>query len=592
MLLRAAAAHWNVPVERCRIAQGAVVDDTNGASLPFGDLLDAAARLAPPDKPPMRRRAEWRVLGRPLQRPDIPSRVDGSARYGIDIDVPGMLVAHVVHAPGFGSVLQSVDPGPARVLPGVVQVVALENAVAVVARSYWVARKAAERLQPVWRTASTPMDSDVLRARLLEAAAAGAGLAWPEPKQQQAAACAQALQAAHHVIDVTYEVPFLAHAAMEPLSATVAVDKGSADVWIGTQSQTDTQRAVAHALGLAPEQVRVHSQDVGGGFGRRLEHDYAVEAALVAKAVGRPVKTIWSRENDMRSGFYRPAAAARVRMALDGACLPTGLRHDVAGPSLLRHTGVTNSPPAQGFDWSYTMGWIDTAYAIPARDTRWTEVEAGVPCGYWRSVGNAHTCFMFEHTIEQAARQAGSDPIAYRRRLLAGQPRALAFLDAFTKKAGWSDPLPTGHFRGFAMNGNGNRCLSAHIVQVAVEKAGTFRLVRIDAAVDPGVIGNPDAVEAQIMGGTLFGLSAALFGEITLRDGRVEQGNFDGYRLCTMAHTPPVHVHLLPNGQRPEGVGEEGPPSIGPALANALYAAGGEPVTRLPLARAGWEIAT
>ncbi|RZJ09073.1 MAG: xanthine dehydrogenase family protein molybdopterin-binding subunit [Rubrivivax sp.] len=592
MLLRAAAAQWQVPVTHCRLAQGAVLREPDGARLPFGTLLDAASRLAPPDPPVMRPRSQWRVLGRAVPRADIPARVDGSARFGIDVDMPGLLVAHVLHAPRFGATLRSVDARPARAVKGVVRVVELPGAVAVVASSYWTALQAARRLKPVWQLPATPaLDTPLLRERLHDAVAAGNGLPWPEPAEQQAAATAQALQEAKHLIDVTYDLPFLAHAAMEPLSATVLVGPASAEVWVATQSQTDTQRAVAEALGLAPARVRLHSQDVGGGFGRRLEHDFAVEAALIARAVGRPVKTIWSRENDMQAGYYRPATASRVRLALDADCMPTALRHDTAGPSLLRYSGVSNGGPVQGFDWSYIMGWVDMAYPIAAKDTRWTEVDAGMPCGYWRSVGNSQNCFFLEHTLDQAAWRAGVDPLAYRRRLLAGHPRALAFLDAFAARAGWMRPLPPGHFRGFAMNSNGKTLFSAHIVEVEVLKAGEFRLVRIDAAIDPGVIGNPGQVEAQLMGGTLFGLTAALFGEITVRNGQVEQGNFDGYRLCTLADTPPLQVHLLPNGDAPEGVGEEGPPSIAPALANALFAASGQPINRLPLTRAGWALA-
>ncbi len=591
MLLRAAAAQWQVPLDGCRIEQGTVVRVQDGERLPFGALVDAAAKLTPPLAPALRPRSAWRVLGQAVRRADIPARVDGSARFGIDVDLPGMLVAHVLHAPSFGATLAAVDARPARAVKGVVQVVKLPAAVAVVASGYWAARQAAQQLRPVWRAAQVPvLDTGALRERLHAAVSAGAGLAWPEPTEQQADATTQALQTARHVVDATYDVPFLAHAAMEPLNATVWVRGAAAEVWVSTQSQTDTQRAVAQALGLAPAQVRVHSQDVGGGFGRRLEQDFAVEAAQIARAVGRPVKTIWSRENDMRAGHYRPAVASRVRLALDHAFMPTGIRHDTAGPSLLRHSGVTSVPPHKGFDWSYIMGWVDMAYAIPAKDTRWTEVEAGIPCGYWRSVGNSQNCFFLEHTLDQAARLAGIEPIAYRRRLLAGHPRALAFLDAFTQAAGWSSPLAPGHFRGFGMNSNGKTMFSAHIVEIEVVRPGEFRLVRIDAAIDCGVIGNPGLVEAQLMGGTLFGLSAALFGEITVKGGQVEQGNYDSYRVCGLAHTPPLHVHLLPNGDAPEGVGEEGPPSIVPALANALFAASGQPLSRLPLAHAGWAL--
>ncbi|MFZ6731363.1 molybdopterin cofactor-binding domain-containing protein [Undibacterium sp. Ji42W] len=590
MLLQAAALQWQVEVKDCIARNAQVAHAATGRSLHYTALIKAAALLTPPEKPVIKSSKDWKVLGQSVQRPDIPARVDGSAVFGIDVQRPGMLMAAVLHAPRFGSSLQSVDDSPALAIKGVRQVVHLPNAVAVVADRYWIARKAVQLLKPVWQDgAHASINTAEMRTSLLRAVAAGDGKLFPRPKKQKEGAAETAMNEASSMVDTSFDVPFLAHAAMEPLNATVEVTATGAQVWLSTQSQTDTQNGIAKALGLQPEQVQIHTQHVGGGFGRRLEHDFAIEAALIAKAAGAIVKTIWSRENDMRAGYYRPITAARVQLALDKDYLPMVLRLDTAGPSLLEYTRVTNSPARDGLDWTYIMGWFGNTYKFPLFDTRWTRVDFGVPCSYWRSVGNSQNCFFLEHTLEQAARKADMDSLEYRRRLLQHNPKALAFVNALAERAGWSKPLPKGHYRGFAMNGN-SALFSAHIVEIAVSKPGQFRLIKITAGINPGIVANPKAVEAQMMGGTLFGLSAALFGEISFKDGRVEQGNFDSYRLVTLAQTPVLDVMVMSTGDRPEGVGEEGPPSIGPAIANALLAASGKPVTRLPLTQAGWKL--
>ncbi|PXX45155.1 xanthine dehydrogenase family protein molybdopterin-binding subunit [Undibacterium pigrum] len=590
MLLQAAALQWQVDVKNCVAVNAQVTHAATGRSLPYTALIKAAAILAPPEKPVIKSPKDWKVLGQSTPRPDIPARVDGSAVFGIDVQRPGMLMAAVLHAPRFGSSLQSVDDGPALAVKGVRKVVHLPNAVAVVAERYWIAHKAVQLLKPVWQDgAHASINTAEMRSSLLRAVAAGDGKLFPRPKKQKEGAAETAMKEASSIIDTSFDVPFLAHATMEPLNATVEVTATGAQVWLSTQSQTDTQNGVAKALGFQPEQVQIHTQHAGGGFGRRLEHDFAIEAALIAKAAGACVKTIWSRENDMQAGYYRPITAARVQLALDKDHLPMVLRLDTAGPSLLEYTRVTNSPARNGLDWTYIMGWFGSSYKFPLFDTRWTRVDFGVPCSYWRSVGNSQNCFFLEHTLEQAARKAGMDSLEYRRRLLQHNPKAIAFVNALAERAGWNTPLPKGYYRGFAMNGN-SFLFSAHIVEIAVSKPGQFRLVKITAGINPGVVANPKAVEAQMMGGTLFGLSAALFGEISFRDGQVEQGNFDSYRLVSLAQTPVLDVMVTSTGDRPEGVGEEGPPSIGPAIANALLAASGKPVTRLPLSQAGWKL--
>ncbi len=594
-LVQAAAAKWGVPADQCRAHAGRVQHDASARSVAYGSLLtDAAARVAP-DKPALKPRDQWTVLGRSAPRHDIPAKTDGSAIYGIDVHRPGLLVACVLHAPTFGGRLLSVPAAPALAIQGVRQVVPLPGSVAVVADGYWPAQQGLQALAPRWQPGPhAAVDSEALSAALLHAAAAGGGRAFAREDDPRidAAATDAALALASRVIDIRYEVPFLAHAPMEPLNATAEVQADSAQLWLSTQSQSDTQRAVAAALGLRPEQVLIHSQTAGGGFGRRLEHDFAVEAALIARAAGpgRPVKTIWSREVDMRSGFYRPAAAARVRLALDEQQAPVALRVDMAHPSLLEHTGLALPADRHGLDTTATMGWVQQSYAIPALHLTWTRVEQGVPCGFWRAVGASQNTFFFESTLDRAARSAGIDPVAYRRRLLAASPRALAFVDALAARAGWDQPAAPGRFRGFAMS-EANRAIGGHVVEISVPAPGRFRIERITAAIDAGWVGNPDAVQAQVMGATLFGLSAALFGEITLEKGRVVQGNFDGYPILKLAQTPPLDIVVLANGDRAAGVGEECTPSVAPALAAALLAASGQPVTRLPLSRAGWQLA-
>ncbi|TDP61374.1 isoquinoline 1-oxidoreductase beta subunit [Roseateles toxinivorans] len=602
LLMQAAAQRWGVAPEACRTAEAQVVHPDGLQRLPYAQLLAEAAGLTPPAGIKPKPRAEWKVMGRSTPRRDLAAKVDGSAVFGIDVKRPGMLIATLLHAPRFGAELLSLDERPARAIKGVRQVVRLPGvikgaakgtaAIAVVADSYWTARKGLLALKPSWSDGPhAGTDSEVLRTELLAAAARGQGLDFDkrdDPLMDPPAVTA-ALASARQTLDISYDVPYLAHATMEPMNAVAEVGRDGAALWLSTQSAQDTQAGVAKALGLKPAQVTVHPQLIGGGFGRRLEHGFAIEAALVAKAVGKPVQLIWSRETDMRAGGYRPAAAVRVRLALGADGLPTGLRVDGANPSLLAYSGLTNGPPNPELDWTMGMGWTRHDYAVPALHLNWTNVDPGVPCGYWRSVGASQNVFFYECSLDRAAALAGIDPLDYRLRLLAKKPQTQQLLRALAERAGWGQPLPAGSYRGLAMSA-GNAARSAHVVQLTVLGEGRFRIDKIFAAIDVGVVVNPDAVQAQMMGGTLFGLSAALNGEVTLKQGAVQQGNFDGYPIVTLAQTPPLDVLVLGNGKGMRGAGEEGPASIGPAIANALFAATGRPVTRLPLSRAGWQL--
>jgi isoquinoline 1-oxidoreductase beta subunit len=596
MLQRAAAARWNVDAGECALRDGQVVHSASGRQLGVTELLADAAALKPPEKPTPKPRDQWTVLGKHRPRTDIPAKTDGRMAFGIDERQPGLLHAAVLHGPGFGARLAALDERPAKALKGVRKVVRLPGAVAVVADSWWTALQATRKLKPRWTPGpNATLDSKSHAAELRAAVQAGRGAAFPkrlDARLDEAAVTAALAQAGTNAIDQVYEFPFLAHAPMEPLNATVRVDDGRAEIWLSTQSPSDTRAAVAEALGLDTDRVQLHGRPCGGGFGRRVEFDCAVEAALIAKAVpGRPVKTIWSREVDMRSGFYRPASAVRLRLALGPDGLPTALRADMAGARIEDHSGVAGEPENDLPDFGSSMGWFEQSYALPALHLAFTKIDRGVPQAYWRSVGASQNTFCFETMIDRAARWRGEDPLAYRRRLLAGDSprrrRALALLDALAARAGWGQPLPSGHHRGIALF-EGNRAVAGHVVELAITEPGRFKLVKIWAAIDAGWVVNPDAIEAQLMGSTVFGLAAALYGEISFANGEVREGNFDAYRLPTMAELPPLDLLVVGNGERAAGVGEEGVPTIAPAIANALFAATGKPVGQLPLTNAGW----
>jgi isoquinoline 1-oxidoreductase beta subunit len=585
-LLRAAAARWAVAPSVLRAEDAKIWHGTR--AIAYRDLLADAARLPTPHRP-AQLRAE--PPPPPPRRQHAGRRVGGRLRYGIDVRLDGQVHAATQRGPGFGAQLLGID-NEAEVgrMPGVLRIVRLPLSVAVVARGTWQAMQAAAALRLRWVPAQAALpDSDSFRLALRDAASRGDGVTLTSPREPafDAAATARALASAAQTVDLLFDVPFLAHAPMEPLNATVRVTSDAVDIWVSTQSGLDTRNAVARLLKRPPEQVRVHPQVAGGGFGRRLEHDWVLEAAQVAAELpGTPVQLVWTREVEFKAGRYRPAVAARLRLALgaDGGLL--AIRADLANPSLLEYTGVTNGPRDIP-DWTTAMGWRRQPYAVPALHLTWARVDAGVPCAYWRSVGASQNHFFYECALDVAARRSGQSPTALRERLLAKHPRGLAFLHALLAHGRWSAPLAPGHHRGLAIAA-ANGSLSGHVVELKVLGAGRFRLVDIAAAIDAGRVHDPSAVDAQLAGGTVFGLSAALAGEVRMEGGTVVQGNFHDYPVVRMSQLPPVRVLLVASDAEPGGVGEEGVPTIAPAIANALYAASGEPITRLPLSRAGW----
>ncbi len=596
MLVQAAAARWTVAPESCATRDGAVVHDASGRSLGYGDLAVEAAKLTPPAEPALKPKEQWRYIGKGMPRLDLPAKVDGSAVFGVDVALEGLRVATIRQAPVFGGRLLSVDEGPALAVKGVEKVVRLPDAVAVVARGYWQAHKGIEALSPVWDTGDNPkLDSAGVSARLHAALEAGEAKTFPRRDQDpaaQEAATKQALDTAATRFTRTYEAPFLHHATLEPMNGTARMTAdGGVELWLPTQNQSQGRLAIAAALGIPAEKVTIHTTLIGGGFGRRIEVDYGVQAALIAKAAGVPVKLIWSREEDTGHGFYRPAAVARVTAGLDADRTLKGMVFEAAAPGLFPYSelGKVERNRTMPVEFTGLMYALRLPYAVGAYRAAYARTDVGVRCGFWRSVGDSQNAFFVESFIDELAVEAGADPVDYRRRLLAQAPRELGVLDAVAAASGWGAALPKGVHRGIALS-RSNGSSSAMVIEIGVDgTAVTLRKVWF--AIDCGLCVNPDSVKRQIEGGVIFGLTAAMTGKITVAGGAVEQGNFHDVPLMTMAGAPAFAVMVLETGGRMGGVGEEGVAAAAPALANALFRATGNRYRSLPLIDHGFTFA-
>lgn len=606
MLLRAAAAQLMVERSELSTENGAVLHPPTARRLPYTALLAQAARLSPPDKPQAKTPDQWRLLGRAQPRPDLHERVSGRFRFGIDERQPQQLQAVLLRGPGFDSTLEALDEAPARALAGVQAVLRLQGsdtlagatvAVAVVATHTAIALKAARLLQPRWRQgAQRDLDSETLRQALIAASRQGQGMPVRQDAVFDGPRTDTALAAAAQQIELAFDLPFLAHAAMEPLNATARVDAQGIEVWVSTQAAEIVRDSVAQRFGVAPERVKVHERPSGGGFGRRLEPDVALQAVQIADQLaaplrGRPVQLIWSREQELQGGYYRPASATRVRLGLDADGRIQALRADIAQPALDEYSALRRSPPGT-LDWTARMGWAQQPYGIPAMFLGWTRVDRGVPCGYWRSVGASQNILCLEQAVDAAARALGRDPLDYRVALCAARPEVQALLSDLAERAGWHRPRATGQGLGMALALDSGGAITATAVALRILAPGRFQLLRITALTDVGWVGDPLAAQAQLMGGTVFGLSAALAGEISFHGGRVQQARLADYPLVQLGQLPPLDAFVRPSTRRPTGVGEEGPPTIGPAIANALVDAGAERPLRLPLTRSGWQLET
>ncbi len=576
-LLRAAAAQtWKVPAGETRAERGEILHPASGRRASSGQLAALAAGLTLPSEAPLKPKSEWKLLGKPTARLDTPLKTTGRADFGIDVKLDGMLVGTVAASPVFGGKLTSVDRTPAMNVKGVRDVISLPDAVVVVADGYWAAKKGLAALDPQWAPGDNAGNDNDRISALLHAGMNKQGA------QAAARGDAAALDSAARKLSATYEAPLLAHSTMEPMNATADVRADGVDLWLPTQAPGIVPGIVAQLTGVAPEQVRVHTTFLGGGFGRRFEMDFMVQAVLASKAAGAPVKLIWSREEDTRHDFYRPPSVARLRGGLDAAGKAVALDARIASPSIFSR--VFPQFVKDGVDSTAVEGIADSPYGFPNFHTDYVMQEVGVPVGFWRSVGHSQNAFFLESFIDEMAHAAGRDPLDIRRELLAGNARHLALVERLARESGWGKP-GAGRSQGMAVHHSFGTTVG-QVMEVSVS-GSDVRVHKVTCVVDCGTFINPDTIHAQVESSIVYGLTAAFFGEINVRDGAVVEGNFDAYRMLRMAHMPAVDTHIMANDEAPGGMGEPALPPAAPALANAIFAATGKRYRSLPLARHG-----
>ena len=578
MLVSAAAQAWGVDPSECRTEGGKVIHGPTRRRVRYGEVAEPAAALAVPETITLKDPKDWRYIGTAQPRLDLADKVTGRARFGLDVQVPGTLVAVVARCPVFGGQAKSWDEAAARAVAGVTQVVRLASGIAVLAEGYWAARRGSDALNVVWDEGVTAkLDSEAMR---LEMAALAKRPGLVARKQGTGT-----LVRGHQQVTAAYEAPYLAHACMEPMNATAQVEADRCTVWAPTQYQSGlgfgggVQEFAARAAGLDPSKVVVHTTFLGGGFGRRIMHDFVIEAVEASKAAGAPVKVVWSREDDIQHDFYRPPTYTELAASLGPDGLPTGLTARVVCPSILNQSfGL----PKGALDDTAVEALSNLPYDIPNLLVDCVHPDWAVPVGFWRSVGSSQNGFLIECFMDELAFAAGEDPVAYRKALLGKKPRHLGVLALAAEKAGWGSPLPEGRARGVA----GVESFSSYVAEVAEVSLNPDRTVKVEkvvAAVDCGTVVNPDIVHAQVESAIVFGLTAALHGEITIGRGRVTQSNFHDYPLLRMGEMPVVEVHIVPSTEPPTGIGEPGTPPIAPAVANAVYALTRQRIRRLPI---------
>jgi isoquinoline 1-oxidoreductase beta subunit len=586
MLVAAAAAEWNVPPASLTIERGVVRHAPSNRQATFGDLAAKAASQPAPDKVALKDPKDFKLIGQKLPRVDIPGKTNGTAQFTIDVTFPNMLVAVLQRPPLFGATAISFDATATKAVPGVVDVLQVPRGVAVVAKSFWAAKLGRDALKVAWDDSKAEKRSTAAIMAEYRTLAEQPGK--PARKEGDAAA---ALKGAAKLITATYEFPYLAHAPMEPLDAVVKLDADSCEIWCGDQFQTVDQGNAAATAGLKPEQVKIHTLLAGGSFGRRanMGSDYIVEAVSVAKALGAngiPVKLQWTREDDIRGGLYRPLYLHRLEAALDNNGQLVGWQHRIVGQSIIAGTAFAAVMVKDGIDGTSVEGAANLPYAVPNMSVELSTTETGVPVLWWRVVGSSHTAYATEAFIDEIAHAAGKDPFAFRQAMLEHHPRHKAVLELAAKAAGWGSPLPKGKGRGIAV-AEAFGTYVAQVAEVTVAPNGKVKVDRVVCAVDCGTPINPDVITAQMEGGIGFGLGAALYGAITLKDGQVEQTNFDAYQVLRIDEMPKVEVHIVPSPEAPTGVGEPGVAPVGPAVANAVFAATGKRLRVLPFAVGG-----
>ena len=575
MLLTAAAKQWLVPVQELTVDNGIVYDAAKKRRATFGSLVKTAAALPVPNTVELKDPKNYKLIGHPVARVDVPAKCDGTAQFTLDVDMPGMLVALLKRPPLFGATVKSFDATAAAAVPDVVKVVQVPRGIAVIAKGFWAAKKGRDALAVEWDNSQAEKRSSAdLMSEYRHLADQ------PALSARKEGDTAAAIRAASRTLSASFEFPYLAHAPMEPLDAVVKLTPNSCEIWAGDQFQTVDQANAAHAAGLEAQQVSIHTLYAGGSFGRRANpgSDYIVEAVSIAKACGAdgtPIKLQWTREDDVMGGLYRPMYFHKLEAGLDAKGALTAWRHVLVGQSIVAGTPFAALAKG-GIDSTSVEGAANIAYAIPNIDVELSTTQVGIPVLWWRVVGSSHTTFAVESFLDEVAHAAGKDPFMYRRELLEHHPRLRGVLELAAEKAGWADgPLPQGRGRGIAA-AEAFKTFVAQVAEVTVDPSGGFRVDRVVCAVDCGTPINPDVIAAQMEGGIGFGLGAALYGAITVKDGRVEQSNFNSYRVLRMNEMPKVEVYIMPSAEAPTGVGEPGVAPLGPAVANALFAATGK----------------
>lgn len=579
MLMQAAAKQWNVDVSSCHAEKGVVIHAASGRRATYGSLANAAARLTPPADVPLKPAKSFTLIGKPTRRLDTPSKTNGSAQFGLDVSVPGMLTAVVLRPPVFGGKVTKLDATEALKVPGVKAVEQVPSGIAVIAQGFWPAKLGRDKLVVIWDPgANAGLSTEQMLADFRELAKNPGNIA------KKTGDPAGALKSAAKTITAEYDVPYLAHAMMEPLNCVVDLKADSCEIWTGTQFQTVDRASAAKVAGLPPEKVQIHTTLLGGGFGRRANpaSDFVVEAVQVAKVAKAPVKVVWTREDDLRGGWYRPMWHDRFEAGLDSSGNPVAWTHTIVGQSIMQGTLFEGMMIKDGVDGTSVEGAADLIYGVPNLQVDLHSPKIGVPVQWWRSVGHSHTGFSVEAFLDEVAHAGGKDPYELRRALLANQPRMLAVLDLAAHQANWGAKLPAGVGRGIAAHFSFDSYV-AQVIEASVEKGGVVRVHRVVCAVDCGQTINPDTVIAQMEGGIIFGLTAALKNEITLKDGKVVQSNFHDYQMLRIYEAPKIEVYIVPSSANPTGVGEPGVPPVAPALVNALFAATGKRIRRLPI---------
>jgi len=579
LLVAAAAQTWNVDPSSCRTEKGFVIHNATGRKLSYGDLVDKAATITAPKEVKLKDAKDFKLIGKPMKRLDTPGKVDGSGIFAMDVKIPGLLTAVIARPPVFGGKVKSFNADKAKAIPGVKDVIQIDRGVAVIANGFWPAKLGRDVLEVVWDDGPlSTLDSKTQTQQYADLAKQTGAVAKKEG--DVAAAKSKAVKN----FDVVYDMPYLAHAPMEPLNCVADVKADSCEIWVGTQFQTVDAMTAAGITGLKPNQIKLHTTLLGGGFGRRavLDAHFVSEAVQVSKAIKAPVKVVWTREDDIRGGYYRPKAYHTISAGLDAAGNPLYWNQHIVCQSFVVGTPLAAMMVQNGVDGTAVEGANELPYHVPNHQLEWNMAPNGVPTLWWRSVGSSHTAFVVEGFIDELAKAAGKDPFEYRRMLMDKHPRQKKVLEYVAQKAGWKNPLPAGRGKGIAIHESFGSVV-AMVAEVSITKTNNLKVHRVVCAIDCGQVVNPDTIKAQMEGCVVFGLTAALYGEISFENGKVKQRNFHDYRMVRMNEMPVVEVHIMDSKEKMGGVGEPGVPPVAPAVMNALFTLTGKRVRRLPL---------